>query len=73
MISRNRWKLKFFMNDLCVLSNPAGRCRCRMKKLVQAIDLPQEYEKVRRIAVKASFFKQAEIVLPGKDYWKTLL
>ena len=72
-VSRNRQKLRFFMNDLCVLSNPSGTCRCRMKRLVQAIDLPQEYEKVRRIAGKASFFKQSEMVLPGKNYWMALL
>jgi len=73
MVSRNRRKLQFFMNDLCVLSNPSGTCRCRMKKLVQAINLPQEYENVRRIVGKASFFKQSEMVLPSKDFWKNLL
>ncbi len=73
MISRNRRKLRFFMNDLCILANPAGTCRCRMTKLVQAVDLPKEYEKVRRIVGKASFFKQSERVLPGMDYWKGLL
>jgi len=73
IVSRNRRKLRYFMNDLCALSNPSGTCRCRMKKLVRAIDLPGEYEKVRRIVGKASFFKQSEMVLPGLNYWKTLL
>ncbi len=73
MVSRSRRKLRFFMNDLCVLSNPAGTCRCRMRKLVQAIDLPGEYEKLRRVAGRVSFFKRSELVLPGKDYWKNLL
>jgi len=73
MVSRNRRKLQYFMNDLCILSNPSGTCRCRMKKLVRAINLPQEYEKVRRIVGKASFFKQSEMVLPSKDFWKNLL
>lgn len=73
MVSRNRRKLRSFLNDLCVLSNPAGTCHCRMKKLVRAIDLPREYEKVRRVVGKVSFFRQSELVLPGKDFWKDLL
>lgn len=73
MVSRNRRKLQFFMSDLCILSNPSGTCRCRMKKLVQAINLPQEYEKLRRIVGKVSFFKQSEMVLPGKNYWTSRL
>lgn len=73
IVSRNRRKLRYFMSDLCALSNPSGTCRCRMKNLVRAIDLPGEYEKVRRIVGKASFFKQSEMVLPGLNYWKTLL
>lgn len=73
IISRNRRKLQFFMNDLCTIYNPQGRCRCRINKLVREIDLAREYEKVRRIVGKVAFFKQAELVLPGKNYWESLL
>jgi RNA polymerase sigma-70 factor (ECF subfamily) len=73
MVSRNRRKLQFFMNGLCTLYNPEGNCRCRMKKWVKEIDLNREYEKIRRIVGKVSFFKQAELVLPRKNYWESLL
>jgi RNA polymerase sigma factor (sigma-70 family) len=73
MVSRNRRKLQFFMKDLCILYNPAGNCRCRMKKWVQEIDLPREYEKMRNVVRHVNFYKQSEMVLPQKDFWRNLL
>jgi len=73
MISRTMKKLNAFLNEKCTLYNPEGNCRCRMKTLVEAIDLPQEYEKLRRIVGKVSFFRQSELVFPGKNYWEALL
>jgi len=61
------------MKDLCILLNPAGNCRCRMKKWVQEINLPREYEKVRNVVQHVNFYKQSEMVLPQKDFWKNLL
>ena len=61
------------MNDLCTIYYPEGDCRCRMNKWVKEVDLQSEYEKIRRITGKVNFFKQAEIVLPRKNYWESLL
>jgi RNA polymerase sigma factor (sigma-70 family) len=73
MVSRNRRKLQFFMKGLCILRNPAGNCRCRMKKWVLEVDLPREYEKMRNVVRHVNFYKQSEMVLPQKDFWKNLL
>ena len=73
MVSRSRTKINGFLNDKCSLYNTNGRCRCRMKKWVHEIDLPNEYQKIRTITGQVNFYKRSEIVLPGKDYWKNLL
>lgn len=73
LISRSRQKLNRFLNNECALYNPNGICACRMKKLVIETDLPQEYKKLRKIVDQAKFFKEAEQVLPRKNYWEKFL
>ncbi|HWR73512.1 MAG TPA: sigma-70 family RNA polymerase sigma factor, partial [Nitrospirota bacterium] len=73
MVSRDRKKLQSFLEERCVLLNFGGTCRCRMKRLVKEIDLPQEYEKLRRVAGSVAFFRKFDMVLPGKNYWMDLL
>jgi RNA polymerase sigma factor (sigma-70 family) len=70
IISRTRRKLKNFLNDECVLFNPQGACQCRMKKLVQEVNLPLEYEKLKMLSSKISFYRDSQKVLPGKNYWE---
>lgn len=73
LISRSRRKLKHFLDNECALHNPEGPCACRMKKLVMEMDLPQEYKKLRQIVARANVFKEAEQVLPRKNYWEKFL
>lgn len=73
LISRSRRKLKHFIKNECALHNPNGTCACRMKKLVIEMDLPQEYKKLRKIVARANVFKEAEQVLPRKNYWNKYL
>jgi RNA polymerase sigma-70 factor (ECF subfamily) len=68
-VSRTRRKLRSFLKDECALVNPFGSCHCRMKKYVEEINLPQEYEKLRSIARSVNVFRDSEKVLPGKNYW----
>jgi DNA-directed RNA polymerase specialized sigma subunit, sigma24 homolog len=68
-VSRTRRKLRGFLEDECALFNPDGSCHCRMKKWVEEINLPQEYEKLRSIARSVNVFRDSETVLPGKNYW----
>ncbi len=73
MVSRDRRKLQSFMEERCVLLNDGGNCRCRMKRLVKEINLPEEYRKIRAIAGHVNFFKDSETILPRKNYWESLL
>lgn len=73
MVSRTRRKLRNFLKDECSLANPNGTCHCRMKKWVEQINLPQEYEKLRAISRSVNLFLESEAILPLKNYWETYL
>lgn len=73
LISRSRRKLKHFLENECALQNPEGTCACRMKKLVMEMDLPQEYQKLRKMVSRANVFKESEQILPRKNYWEKFL
>ncbi len=72
-VSRCRKKLRNFLKDECILFNPAGKCRCRMKNLVAGINLPGEYERLRRLVGRVNVFRESEKILPTKNYWEKLL
>ncbi len=68
MVSRARLKLRNFLNDECALANPRAKCKCRMRRWVEDIDLPQEYERLRRTVRRMSVFRATEAILPGKNF-----
>jgi RNA polymerase sigma-70 factor (ECF subfamily) len=72
-VSRSRRKLNRFLSGQCVLHNPAGDCRCRMRRHVEAVDLPAEYQRLRRSTHYARLFRESGQVLPPKDYWLELM
>jgi RNA polymerase sigma factor (sigma-70 family) len=69
IVSRARRKLRRFMDGHCALVNPSGACRCRMRRQVQAIDLPAEYSRLRTTVHRVRVYKESELVLPGKNFW----
>jgi RNA polymerase sigma factor (sigma-70 family) len=69
IVSRSRRKLRNFLNDECILYNPSGKCRCRMKNLVTDIKLPQEYLKLRGFINRANLYLESQKILPPKNYW----
>ena len=69
-ISRARNKLRRFLHEECFLFNPEGNCKCRMKGPVKEINLEREFDRLRSTANKMRFFKEAENVLPRKDFWE---
>ena len=73
LISRARRKLRNFLSNECVLFNPRGNCRCRMRKMVEKVNLPAEYEKLRRSVTRIHFLRRTEQILPGKNYWEKYL
>jgi len=72
MVSRARRKLNRFLSGHCSLADPAGPCRCRMRRHVATVDLPAEYARVRKTALRARVFRESEQVLPPRDYWLEL-
>ena len=68
-MSRSRAKLKNFLNDECRIFNPNSKCKCRMNKLLEEINLPQEYRRIRDLGKRISIFRQADEILPSKNYW----
>lgn len=68
-VARTRRKLRNFLKNECALYNPHGSCHCRMKKWVEEINLPQEYDKLRSLARSMNLYLVSETVLPGKNYW----
>ena len=72
MVSRARRKLRRFMSGHCSLEDPEGPCRCRMRRHVEAVDLPAEYTRLRRTTHRVRVFKESEQLLPQRDYWLEL-
>lgn len=72
-LSRTRKKLKNFLNRECILFNPASPCHCRMAAHVRQINLASEYEKIRKTAKQVRLFKEAETILPQKNFWEKFL
>lgn len=66
-VSRSRKKLHNFLMAECVLFNPEGNCSCRMKKQVVRIDLPAEYQKLKKTVRDVHFFRESQQILVFKD------
>jgi len=69
-VSRSRAKLRNFLNDECRIYNPASKCKCRMNTLLEGINHPEEYQRIRDLGKRISIFWQAEELLPAKNYWE---
>jgi len=69
IVSRSRGKLKNFLNRECRIYNTESKCKCRMNKLIESINLPREYQKIRDMGKHISFLRQAEMILPSINYW----
>jgi len=67
-VSRTRKKLHNFLNEECVLFNPDGKCSCRMKNHVVGIDLPSEYQKLKKTVKDIHFFRESRQILTIKDH-----
>ena len=72
ILSRSRTKLRNFLNRDCRIFNPDSKCKCRTNTLIEGIDLPGEYKRIRMIAKHISILQQADKILPAKNYWENL-
>lgn len=66
IVTRSRNKLKNFLQDECILFNPHGKCRCRMKTLVKDIKLENEYAKLRNFVKRVNIYRESQKILPQK-------
>ena len=73
IMSRSRAKLKNFLNNECRIFNPNSICKCRMNTLLNNINLPEEYQRIRDLGKRISIFRQADKILPSKNYWEKYL
>ncbi|MGE5606507.1 MAG: RNA polymerase sigma factor [Bacteroidota bacterium] len=73
IVSRAKRKLANFMNDECMLYNPNGKCRCRMKGHITESGLADEYRKIKDVVNRVSLFQRFEKTLPKKDYWESII
>lgn len=67
-VSRSRKRLHNFLSEECALFNPGGNCSCRMKKHVVGIDLPSEYQKLKKTVKEVHFFRESRRILAIKDH-----
>ena len=72
-LSRSRKKLRNFLNSECRIFNPDSECKCRMNTLLDSISLPEEYRRIRNVGRRISIYRQAEKILPAKNYWEKFI
>lgn len=71
--SRSREKVSRFMEKDCILMNPEGSCRCRIRKHIMDVRLDEEYLRLGKAAHRIEFFKQFDTILPKKNYWEKII
>ena len=69
-LSRSRKRINNFLNNECRIFNPNSKCKCRMNTLLESINLPREYQRIRNLGKRISIFRQAEKILPSRNYWE---
>lgn len=71
--SRSKEKVRKFMNKDCILYNPEGNCRCRIKKQIKSIDFEKTYNHLAQTSQMIEFFLKFDKELPVKSYWEKYL
>ncbi len=67
--SRAKEKVRNFMDKNCVLYNPAGNCKCRIRKQILSVNLDEAYMKLARAAELIDIYRKFDEELPRKNYW----
>ncbi|WP_243348693.1 RNA polymerase sigma factor [Parabacteroides sp. FAFU027] len=73
ILTRSREKVRHFMNNNCVIYNPQGNCKCRIRKHVMAVDLDKEYNNLSKAAELVAFYQKFDKELPQKNYWEKII
>lgn len=70
---RSSKKIRSFMQRDCILFNPKGNCRCRIRKHIKSVELDKEYNKLAKAAGLIEIFKKFDKELPRKNYWEKII
>jgi RNA polymerase sigma-70 factor (ECF subfamily) len=73
ILSRSHRKVKNFMEKNCILFNPEGECKCRIRSLITNIDLQRTYSDLSHTARLVDFYLRFDKELPRKNYWEKIL
>jgi RNA polymerase sigma factor (sigma-70 family) len=68
--SRSKEKVRNFMDKNCVLYNPNGDCKCRIRKHIISVDLDKAYDNLAKAANLVDLFQKFDKELPRKNYWE---
>lgn len=72
--SRSSRRIRCFLAGECVLYNPSGSCRCKMRAPIREAEDPAAYERVRELSRRIAFVAAVESYHPdAPDYWKSLV
>lgn len=71
--SRSKLKVQKFMEKDCILYNPTGNCRCRIRKEILSIELDKEYGKLSIAADLIDFMIKFDKKIPEKCYWENII
>jgi len=71
--SRSMRKIGRFLSGECLLYNPEGTCRCKMRDPIRHVDETGEYRRVRELGRKMLFLDAADGWYPeATDFWKEI-
>jgi RNA polymerase sigma-70 factor (ECF subfamily) len=73
IVSRSRKRIKKFMERDCILYNPEGNCRCRIRKHIISVNIDKEYKKLTKAAELLYLFQKIDQELPRKNYWEKII
>lgn len=73
ILSRSKEKVRNFMNKNCILYNPEGKCKCRIRKHVISVDLDKEYGNLAKTVRLVDLFLKFDKELPRKNYWNKIV
>jgi len=71
---RSSRKIQKFLAGECMLYNPNGSCRCKLRDPIRKLDETEEYRKIRTLSRRMYFLDAVDTLYhPPKDYWKNLV
>ncbi len=71
--SRARRLVSAFLRGDCGLVRRGASCRCRNERWIKSTGLAERFWRIRRAARLATLYRDAQLILPKKDFWARLI